>query len=436
MAREYNELKSEKGFLKRTGIKQRREVPDEELDLKLREDRIGRYFTKYLNKFVFAEFSEDFLKKVKGADIMRGVPVPLRKQDIKDFNGGEGVDMMHIAENMAWVMGCDPHFKYTNSYVDYLYEIFGSKIVDGLLKEGRDAAELGDYDNACIHFRACLCLLPNSLHAMYSYARSCTKMYENSKNKEFVGRMKAEALDFYELIVIIHPRHPNAYYYLGYAYLNMGYYVKAELVWNDYLRRSRNSKDRKEISTRLKQIEGPVTIEKGYTDIMAGRNKEGLSKLTPFLESEFNSWWPLHYYIGVGYERTGMTDEAIEEFKYVLKLNGSHLETMEELYAIYQALGDTQNSAKYRKKIEIIRKQIEEETKEIENAPEDTSTGIEESAVLDKERPVKAKKEDAADKLAKIREEHESEHDDELSQALKRRAQEKGGKRPTKRLKQ
>lgn len=432
MAREYKELKSEKSFLKRTGIKQRQEVPAEELDLKLREDRISRYFTKYLNKFVFAEFSEDFLKTFKAADIMRGVPIPLRKQDIKDFNGGKGVDMLHIAENMAWVMGCDPHFKYTQSYVDCLLNVFGNKILDGILKEGRDTAELGDYDNACIHFRACLCIQPNNLHAMYSYARSCTKMYENSKNKEFVGRMKAEALDFYELITIIHPRHPNAYYYLGYAYLNMGYYIKAKLVWTDYLRRSRNNKDRNEIQKRLKQIEAPVAIEEGYNDIMAGRNEEGLKKLTPFLKTDYISWWPLHYYIGVGYERTGRTEEAIDCFREVLKHNGSHLETMEELYSIYSDLGDTQNAGKYKKKMEIIRKQIDDETAEIAAAGEDKASGIRESDALDRAAD---DKESAIDKLARIREERAASMDSETAEAMKKREQETGGKRPTKRLK-
>ena len=37
--------------------------PREESDIQLREDRIGRYFRKYLNKFVFVEFSDDFIKK-------------------------------------------------------------------------------------------------------------------------------------------------------------------------------------------------------------------------------------------------------------------------------------------------------------------------------------------------------------------------------------
>lgn len=39
----------------------------EERDIQLREDRIGRYFKKYLNRFVFAEFSEEFIQNPRPA---------------------------------------------------------------------------------------------------------------------------------------------------------------------------------------------------------------------------------------------------------------------------------------------------------------------------------------------------------------------------------
>ena len=47
-----------------------------ESDIQLREDRIGRYFRKYLNKFVFDEFSPEFMEKSKAGDLMKGVPIP------------------------------------------------------------------------------------------------------------------------------------------------------------------------------------------------------------------------------------------------------------------------------------------------------------------------------------------------------------------------
>ncbi|MDO4544609.1 MAG: hypothetical protein Q4C25_00485 [Bacillota bacterium] len=333
----------------------------EESDIQLREDRVGKYFRKYLSRFVFVEFSEEFMARSKAGDLMRGVPIPLRKKEIKEFAGGDGIPMLVIAENMAWVMGCDPHFKHTKDYVAILSKLYNYKIYEGMMKEGRDAAERGDMDNACIHFRASLCMKYDYLHGMYSYARACRAMYLNSRNEEYVGRFKAEALDWFELLTETHPRFAQGYYYLGYAYLNMGLYSKAEISWKDFIRFSRNGKDKKEIRNRLMQIEEPVKIENGCNQVMAGRYEEGIRILEPFLGSRFNDWWPLYYYLGVAYEMTGERSEAISAFKKTLQLNGSHLETMKELLSIYEDDGDKANIKKYSEKIELIETAMEEE---------------------------------------------------------------------------
>ena len=122
--------------------------PREETDIQLREDRIGRYFRKYLNKFVFVEFSDEFIKESKAGHLLKGVPVPLRRKEVKAFAGGKGIDFLVIAENMAWVMGCDPHFKHTKDYCAILGKLYNYKLYEGMLKEGSDAAEQGEMDNA------------------------------------------------------------------------------------------------------------------------------------------------------------------------------------------------------------------------------------------------------------------------------------------------
>lgn len=330
------------------------ERPETETDLRQRKDRIGRYFKKYLKKFIFDEFSESYMEKAGIREIMKGVPIPLRKQDLAEFAGGSGLKALHLAENMAWVMGSDPQFAYTKDYVHFLNKLFGPKACEGLLKEGRDAAERGDYDNACIHFRACLCLNPTYLHAMYSYARVCRAMYLESDNEEYIGRFKAEAMDYFELTTEMHPKFAEAYYFLGYAYLNMGLYIKAELTWNEFLKKSNHAKDRKEIRERLRQLDGPIKIEHGYNAVLAGRYEEGIDRLEPFLNTQFKTWWPLSYYLGVSYIRTGNKRDAVTSFKRVLTMNASHVETMQELAAIYAADNDKDNEKKYRTKIDLI----------------------------------------------------------------------------------
>lgn len=362
-------IRPEKGNILQTmGVTRTVIRPREEVDIQLREDRIGRYFRKYLNKFVFVEFSEEFMRESKAGHLMKGVPIPLRRKEVKEFAGGKGIDFLVLAENMAWVMGCDPHFKHTKDYCAILKKLYNYKLYEGMMKEGRDAAERGEMDNACIHFRAALCMKHDYLHAMYSYARACRVMYEHSRNEEYVGRFKAEALDWFEILTETHPRFAMGYYYLGYSYLNIGLYGKAKLAWQGYLKFGRNGKDRREITKRLEQIAHPVAIEDGCLKIGAGRYEEGISILEPYLKSQYKDWWPLHYYLGRGYVQAGQISDAVTEFKKVLMTNGSHIETMKELLLIYEQQDDRANIKKYSEKIKMIEEaQGEEHAKLIED---------------------------------------------------------------------
>ncbi len=341
-------------FAQRMGITRTVVRPPEEAELCQREDRVGQYFKKYLKKFVFVEFSPEFLEKTHLTQLMAGVPIPLRKEDLEVFAGGEGLSPNHIGENMAWIMGADPHFKYTKDYVAYLKKVFNHKIIEGMLKIGRNAAEKDDFDNACIHFRACLCMQPDYLHAMYSYARVCRSMYLQGKDNEYVGRFKAEALDYFELVTETHPRFAQGYYYLGYAYLNLGLYGKAQAAWQSFLRFTRNGKDRREINKRMKQLKDPVEIEHGCNLVSTGKYEAGLEVLEKYSDSKFNDWWPLHYYLGAAYVGLGQDEKGEASLKEALKLNGSHLESMEELLTIYQARGDREKVEKYENKIALI----------------------------------------------------------------------------------
>jgi two-component SAPR family response regulator len=71
-------------------------------------------------------------------------------------------------------------------------------------------------------------------------------------------------------------------------------------------------------------------------------------------------WWPLPYYLGVGYSRTGRYKEALEMLKQALQGNPSSAEIMAELVIVNNALGDEVNAEKYKRKLDILRKDIEQ----------------------------------------------------------------------------
>ncbi len=324
-----------------------------------RSDRVSRYLKKHMDMFVFDEFSPSYLTRAAGKlDFMFGIPIPLQKEDIAAFQGDNGLKVVRIIENMAWVMGMDPKFKYVPEYLEYIRVYFNKRALEGFVKKGRNAAESGDMDEAAIMFRAALMLKPDNIHAMVSYARVCREQYILGGDEEYVGRYKAESIEYFELLTQIYPRYSEAYYYLGYAYLNMGLYQKAALTWHEFLKRSRNGKDKKEIKERIEQLKQPIEIERGCNAVMTGHFLEGLDILEPFLGTGFKSWWPLSYYLGVCYSRIGKRESAFKSFQRALSLNPSHGESMLELADLYAVNNDRKNEMKYKNKARMI---LEEE---------------------------------------------------------------------------
>jgi tetratricopeptide (TPR) repeat protein len=319
-----------------------------------RPDRVGRYLREYAASFAFDAFSDAFLDR-GDLPFLRGVPIPLRAEDFAAFRSREGLPMARVAGNMARVVGASPSFPHAGAYIEFLRRFMGGQAASVLADEAKDAAARGSRDEACILFRAALSVEPRDLDAMYGYASVCRAMYMAGGDGAYIGRFKAEALEYFELTTEAHPGFPEAYYYLGYAYLNMGLYQKARLAWRSYLERSSSPEERREIKGRLRQLEDPVKIERGCNAVSAGRFEEGRAVLEPYLKGGYGGWWPLYYYLGVAYAGSGRRDEAEGMFKRGLELNPSHVGSMDELADIYGSRGERDLSEKYRKKAELLR---------------------------------------------------------------------------------
>jgi len=331
--------------------------PDTETHITIRPDRVGKHLIHKIKEFTFDEFSPAFLVKHDLTKEFSGVPIPLRGEDRKAFKTEEGLPSVTIAENMAFVIGADPKFKYLEAYAAYIDRLFGQKSADDMAQKANDCADRGEYEDACIYFRAGLALKFNSLPALYGYARTLLQLYSDGNEESYVGNLKAEAIEFFELTTEYYPDFDMGWYYLGYMYLNMGLYIKARLAWSEFLKHGRAQKDIGEIKERISQLREPVNIENGYNAVLSGRWSKGIEILEPYKDSEYSDWWPLWYYLGLAYARTDRHEAAAEAFKKALKGSPRHLESMEELAELYGKQGDKNSEKKYRDKIMLIKEQ-------------------------------------------------------------------------------
>lgn len=318
------------------------------------QDRIGEYLVPHLDQFLFDELSENYLAKAEIADILTGVPVPIRKTALS------GLSTLALAQNMAFIIGCDINFKYRDNYVAYIIRTFTKDFAKPLINEGIEAAAKSDFDYACICFRGALLIDPDSSDALYCYGRACKDSYETGEGEEYVGRYKAESLEAFEKLTIKSPEFDMGFYFLGYGYLNMGLYVKAKLTWETFLTLSKDKERKEEVQGWLDKLVEPVKIEEGYNDVLAGRLEEGIEILSAYRDDErFNTWWPLWYYLGVAYGQLGESEEAEQCYLRVLKLSPSNLQAMEALEELYKNSGNEQMAEKYHKKMEVVKHNIE-----------------------------------------------------------------------------
>lgn len=318
------------------------------------QDRIGEYFIPLLDDFLFDELSDNYLEKAGMKDILSGVPVPIRKTELSSLS------TLAIAKNMAFIVGCDINFKHRDSYVEYIKRMFTDEFAKALINEGVEKAANQNFLTAIVNFRAALLIDPESVDALYCYGRACKDAYENGEGEEYVGRFKAEALEAFEKLTLKKPDFDMGFYFLGYAYLNLGLYVKAKLTWESFLELSENEEQKEEVREWLTKLEEPVKIEEGYNHILSGRYEEGIAVLSGYIEDDrFNNWWPLWYYLGVAHKAVGDVATAEEDFLQVLKLSPSNIETMEELVGLYEECGNAEKAEKYKSKIELVKRNME-----------------------------------------------------------------------------
>lgn len=320
-------------------------------------NRLDKHLMKYLDDYVFLELMPEYVKRER-LDFMRGVPMPVKKDMVGALAKNKGIEFKYFTMGMVNVIGMNPSFKYVSQYVNFLNYV-NKDIVPSMVMVGMEQAKMSELEPACITLRAALVIDPDNVDAMYNYMLVCRNLYLESDDKQFVTDFKTEVFESLLKLKELAPDFAMTYYYLGFAYLNAGKYREAQGEWDRFLHISGPCSERLEIRDRLRDIEDPVKIEKGYNDVINGKWHEGLAVLEQYKDTDKMEWWPLPYYLGVGYSRTERYNEAVDMLKQALKGNPSSAEIMAELVIAHNALGDEVNAEKYKKKIDILRKEIE-----------------------------------------------------------------------------
>lgn len=324
------------------------------------ENRLNKYFAHLAGDYMFLELMPDYMKRMR-IDFMRGVPMPVLRRFVEDLSDSQGVDFNAFTMGMVSMIGIDPDFRYATRYVKLL--TYMNPAVGGVIvRIGLQLANAGQLEMAAVHFRAALVIDPDDRDALYNYMLVCRDMYLKSDDKDYIADFKQEVFEALQRLKELDPSIAMVHYYLGFAYINMGQYSLAQQAWRDFIRLADEGPETKEIRERLDELSDAVRIEGGYRDVIGGNWEKGMAVLEEYKNTRFMDWWPLPYYLGVGYSRLGRYGEALEMLKKAARGNPSSPEIAAELVLVNNAMGDEVNAEKYRRKLEILKTPTGEES--------------------------------------------------------------------------
>ncbi|MDD5922252.1 MAG: tetratricopeptide repeat protein [Eubacteriales bacterium] len=331
---------------------------------KNKKERITKYLTPKLDRFLFGELPEAFLQETGTESFMAGVPFPVEKTHLTD----DSLSAVSIARNMAFVLGADPDFRYGEQYLRFIRTLFTEDFKRPLIKEAAESAKKEDFETACIFCRATLLFDPENRDALLLYGQALHDAYEakaeeenpSLSDEEYIGNFKAESMEVFERITVLYPEEPAPYYYLGYAYLNLGLYNKSRLTFLEFTRLSKSEDEKKEAQDLIRQLKDPCILEEGVNRILSGHPETGIDILSEYENHpEYGKWWPLWYYLGIAHRDIGNTEEAVKDFLAALRTSPSNIDVMNELISLYESLGNSEKAEKYRKKIGVVKKNQE-----------------------------------------------------------------------------
>lgn len=331
------------------------------------QDRLSQYLVKLNQNIVFDEFKPDYLERINCEDLLSNIPVPIQVENSME------ISTKGILLAMLRVIGADNNFPYRSQYMDFVRKLTDGHEEEIILNEAALALNAGDFELACIFARSLLLFNPRFLDGLYIYGLSCKGAYEaQGVSEAYQGSFKAEALQVFEVLTLLHPDFAMGYYYLGYAYLNIGLYLKSKLTFETFIGLVSNNPDSfkagdnpdeiiNEVQSLLLRLEDSVRIEDAINRIKTGDYINSKDILLEYCDGIYKEYWPLWYYLGICSESQGQASEAISHYKKALTLSPSNIQIMQSLVDIYSLLGDNENVKKFSQKIKIVQENISED---------------------------------------------------------------------------
>lgn len=292
-------------------------------------DNVELIFKDRTNDISFLELKENSSIVINGYVVDNGLPLPVITdtlvKDIKKGNLEEEINLINVIEGIIYLIGADPEFKYVDDYIKLL-RAYKADIEDYMFIRG-----IKEFDNknlilSGIYFRAIMVLDNKNTKANFNYALVLEEL-----GKKNIGTNRIEegeelllkAINQLEEILKIDDKYSLAYYKLGFFYRYSEQYLKAQLIWKQFLVLDRDENRLQEIREEIDSIEDNVRFETGITYLNYnefGKAVEFFLKLLPKYKDDFNT----NFLIGISYKGMGEYDYAWEYLNKAFEIDSTN----------------------------------------------------------------------------------------------------------------
>ncbi|MGO1469980.1 MAG: tetratricopeptide repeat protein [Tissierella sp.] len=273
------------------------------------------------------------------------IPLPILTNSLIEevkSKKGEEIGLKKIIDGIVYLLGVgDRDFPYIEEYKKIIKEI-ASNIEGEIFLRAINSFKEEDIENSLINSRALLNLNPENIKGLFQYGLVLETIGKDLLEKEEIESgeevLKLSTLNF-EKILDIDEEYALAYYKLGYHYKHFNQYVKADLIWEKFIKLSNDELLKKEVREELDTIKDEVNFETGLTYISYNDHSKALEALLKLLPAYKDSW-NVNYLIGQSYKNLGEIDLAIEHFDKAIKNNSEETDLYNELGALYYNVGN------------------------------------------------------------------------------------------------
>lgn len=310
----------------------------------------------------FIQIKEDAALIEKDINI-KDLPLPILTKSLAEVIKTEDIDeidMTRVVDGIIYLLGIgDLDFPYIKEYKSLLKTI-SPDIEEKIFFKSMTFFNEGDIDGSLINVRAILSLNPSNIKALFQYGIVLetigTNLLEKQEIKEAEEVLRLSTSKF-EKILDIDEGYALAYYKLGYHYRYLSQYVKTDIIWEKFLKLSKDDILKGEIREEIDAIKYEVNFEAAISYISYNDYKKALDSLLKLLP-QHNESWNVNYLLGQCYNGLGDAESAIDYFSLAIKYNSEEADLYNELGVLYYNVGE-------------IEKAIETFTQGIESSQED-----------------------------------------------------------------